>query len=231
VRKGDRLYGRGGADDGYAIFGALSALLAAAQNGSMAERIVERDVLRIDLGPEAGVQYGMFFGAGVLHRAIECKHQLLPERHFQGLLGAGVFTGVLVVRAALGSVRGLLTPDNMEIRLDGKPIGRDAYQVVMATTLARLFLGIRPFWGHEAAPIRFTAIAAGAARTVSTPIIILCGYPPPQRLRDTGYTSHNVRRIEIALDCGLLIDGELFPPRSGRIVRIEADRRIRFVRA
>lgn len=210
---------------------ALSALLAAAQNGSMAERIVERDVLRIDLGPETGVQYGMFFGAGVLHRAIECKHQLLPERHFQGLLGAGVFTGVLVVRAALGSVRGLLTPDNMEIRLDGKPIGRDAYQVVMATTLARLFLGIRPFWGHEAAPIRFTAIAAGAARTVSTPIRILCGYPPPQRLRDTGYTSHNVRRIEIALDCGLLIDGELFPPRSGRIVRIEADRRIRFVRA
>jgi len=28
VRKGDRLYGRGGADDGYAIFGALAALLA-----------------------------------------------------------------------------------------------------------------------------------------------------------------------------------------------------------
>lgn len=28
VRKGDRLYGRGGADDGYAMFGALSAILA-----------------------------------------------------------------------------------------------------------------------------------------------------------------------------------------------------------
>lgn len=28
VRKGDRLYGRGGADDGYAIFGSLAALLA-----------------------------------------------------------------------------------------------------------------------------------------------------------------------------------------------------------
>ena len=30
VRRGDRLYGRGGADDGYAIYGALSALLALA---------------------------------------------------------------------------------------------------------------------------------------------------------------------------------------------------------
>ncbi|MCH8859169.1 MAG: M20/M25/M40 family metallo-hydrolase, partial [Proteobacteria bacterium] len=28
VRKGDRLYGRGGADDGYAMYGALAALLA-----------------------------------------------------------------------------------------------------------------------------------------------------------------------------------------------------------
>ena len=28
VRKGDKLYGRGGADDGYAMYGALSALLA-----------------------------------------------------------------------------------------------------------------------------------------------------------------------------------------------------------
>ncbi len=33
VLKGDRLYGRGGADDGYAMFGALSALLALQDQG------------------------------------------------------------------------------------------------------------------------------------------------------------------------------------------------------
>jgi acetylornithine deacetylase/succinyl-diaminopimelate desuccinylase-like protein len=33
VIKGDRLYGRGGADDGYAMFGSLSALLALAEQG------------------------------------------------------------------------------------------------------------------------------------------------------------------------------------------------------
>ncbi|HET6631182.1 MAG TPA: M20 family metallopeptidase [Rhodanobacteraceae bacterium] len=33
VRKGDKLYGRGGADDGYAMFGALSALLALHDQG------------------------------------------------------------------------------------------------------------------------------------------------------------------------------------------------------
>ena len=33
VRKGDKLYGRGGADDGYAIFGSLAALLALHEQG------------------------------------------------------------------------------------------------------------------------------------------------------------------------------------------------------
>jgi acetylornithine deacetylase/succinyl-diaminopimelate desuccinylase-like protein len=40
VLRGDRLYGRGGADDGYAIFGALSALLALHQQGTPHARCV-----------------------------------------------------------------------------------------------------------------------------------------------------------------------------------------------
>lgn len=40
VLKGDRLYGRGGADDGYAIFGALSALLALHAQGVAHARCV-----------------------------------------------------------------------------------------------------------------------------------------------------------------------------------------------
>ena len=40
VLKGDRLYGRGGADDGYAIFGALSALLALHEQGAPHARCV-----------------------------------------------------------------------------------------------------------------------------------------------------------------------------------------------
>ena len=40
VLKGDRLYGRGGADDGYAIFGAISALLALHEQGIAHARCV-----------------------------------------------------------------------------------------------------------------------------------------------------------------------------------------------
>ncbi|MEI7037282.1 M20 family metallopeptidase [Fulvimonas yonginensis] len=40
VLKGDRLYGRGGADDGYAMFGSLAALLALAEQGVPRARCV-----------------------------------------------------------------------------------------------------------------------------------------------------------------------------------------------
>ncbi|HUR41880.1 MAG TPA: M20 family metallopeptidase [Verrucomicrobiae bacterium] len=40
VRKGDKLYGRGGADDGYAIFGSLAALLALAEEKAPRARCV-----------------------------------------------------------------------------------------------------------------------------------------------------------------------------------------------
>ncbi|SFF25516.1 Acetylornithine deacetylase/Succinyl-diaminopimelate desuccinylase [Fontimonas thermophila] len=40
VLKGDRLYGRGGADDGYALFGALAALLAVQEQGLPRARCV-----------------------------------------------------------------------------------------------------------------------------------------------------------------------------------------------
>lgn len=40
VREGDKLYGRGGADDGYAMFGAITALLALAREGAPHARAV-----------------------------------------------------------------------------------------------------------------------------------------------------------------------------------------------
>ena len=50
VLQGDRLYGRGGADDGYAIFGAVSALLALHAQGTPHARCV----VMIEAGEESG---------------------------------------------------------------------------------------------------------------------------------------------------------------------------------
>jgi hypothetical protein len=172
----------------------------------------------------------MFFSVGIVHRAIELTHRMFPKGRAQGVFGAGLVMGTLVTRAAFGSISGILTLDRMEIRIDGQPLEQEEFRLVMATTLERLFLRIRPFWGQEAAPIRFTAIPAGAARAPTAAIRILYGHPPPYITPDAGYMSRNVHRAELHLDCGLTMDGEMFAPQPGRMVRIEADHRVRFVR-
>lgn len=50
VREGDRLYGRGGADDGYALYAALAALKAVAREGKPRARVV----LLVEFSEESG---------------------------------------------------------------------------------------------------------------------------------------------------------------------------------
>jgi hypothetical protein len=192
--------------------------------------VIERPVLRMDLGVD-GVQYGMFGGFGVMHRAVQLVHQTFPPGRSQGTFAAAVVTASLVARAALRSTSGLVAPDPMEVCLDGETLPHASFRLAIVTTLGRLFLGLRPFWGREHRPVRVTAIAHPAVRVAAAAPGILRGRPRPHVRPENGYNSRNVRRADFVIDSGVLIDGELFAARPGRRVRVEADHRVRFVRA
>jgi len=211
---------------------ALSAIMEAARRGTLGSRVVERPVLRVDMGGPYGTQYGMFCGMGVIHRAVDLIHRAFPPgKRSRGAVGAGVLTAILVARAAMRSATGILTPDRIAIRLDGEPVTDEAFQLVIATTLGRLFLRLNPFWGREPGPVRVTAIAVTAQRKWLSAVGILRGRPRSTVVPAAGYTSRNVQCAELRLDCGLCIDGELFSPERDRRVRLEADQRVRFLRA
>lgn len=209
---------------------ALSTLLTVVRDNALTDRLVAQPVLQVDLGAEKPVQYGMCFGVGVLHRAIELKHQILPRRRFQGLPGAAAFLGAMLARAAFGSANGLFTPDRIGLTLDAQSRAPRDYLLVLATSLDRLFFKLQPFWGQEAAPIRFTAITPEARRTPGGVVRVLRGRPPFSDAEQAGYLSYNVSQLELQLDGGLLLDGELFAPEPERTVRITVDHQLRFVR-
>ncbi len=208
---------------------AMTNLLWAAQTGRVHERVVERPVLRVQYGPGFDVRSGMFFGAGVIHRGIELVH-----RHFkagrQGLFGASLMTSTLLARLALlGDSRGVLEPDKVGILIDGVSVERGESMLVMATSLDALFLGLRPFWGRGQGRVRFTSIAADAPEFGRSLPRILSGRPKLEE-RD-GYVSRNAQRVDLRMDCGFTVDGELVAPAADRIVSLTADTRVRFVRA
>lgn len=209
---------------------ALSTLLTSVRNNTLTDRLVTQPVLRVHFGSEQPIQYGMCFGVGALHRAVALKHQILPHRRFQGLPGAAAFLSAMLARAVFGSANGLFTPDRIELTFDAQSRAPRDYLLVLATSLHHLFFKLQPFWGHEPAPIRFTAITPEARRTPGGVMRVLRGQPPFSNAEQAGYLSHNVSQIELQLDCGLLLDGELFAPKQGRTVRITADHRLRFVR-
>lgn len=209
----------------------LATLIRAVQANTLERRVVQRPVLRVDPGPDMGPQYGMFFGAGVIQRALTFKHQLYPKRRLQGVFGAGLFLGGALLRVASGSHRGIFAPDEIGLTLNRKVMEKESLQLVMATTLSRLLLRIRPFWGQESAPLRFTAIAANAARSPVAVWKVLRGFPPPPFALASGYCSHNVERLSMQMDCGFTIDGELFEPEPDRTLHLSTDHRLRFIRA
>lgn len=211
---------------------AMARLVEAARRGRIEDLLVERAVLRVEHGTATrrDVLCGMFFGAGLIHRAIELSHRIFPHGRSQGSFGATLLTGTLIGKQILRGTDGMLTPDKLQILFDGEPLADSEFTLVIGSTLGRLFAGMRPFLGEEPAPVRFTAIAGRAKRQARSAPAILRGRRRPWIVPAAGYHSRNAKRVVLSMDCGFTVDGELFAPEPGRIVSLSAHERVRFLR-
>jgi len=218
----------------------LAELIACAEDGRIAERVEPRRVLRVSYGhgmhgSQRAAQYGMFFGAGIIKRAIELNHRLFDEegrrKVTEGVPGATLVTAGLIGRLITGDKSGILTPDKVQILLDGQPVDDGEYHLVIASTLSRLFARMRPFWGRGPGGVRFTSLAAPCERFGAAALGILRGNPANWVTPENGYTSRNVERAELRMNCGFTVDGELWQPDSDRSIALTAERVVHFVRA
>ncbi|HEY5656636.1 MAG TPA: kinase, partial [Myxococcota bacterium] len=90
---------------------------------------------------------------------------------------------------------------------------------------------INPFWGRGPGGVRFTAVASRVQRLGAAAPGILRGRPRAHVTAENGFTSANAERVELRLDSGFTVDGEIFPGQADERVTITADRRVTFVRA
>jgi hypothetical protein len=210
---------------------ALHRLLVDIDRGQLAPRTVHRPVLRVSSSHREGPLYGMFFGGGLLQRAIRLTHRLFPSGRSHGVLGPGIVTGTLLTRMFSRPTDGITTPDKAEIQIDGKPVDGAEFYLTLATSLDRLFLRMNPFWGEGEGSVRFTSISSRVERFARATPSLLRGTPPAFATPDKGYTSANAGRVELRFGCGFTVDGEIFDPQPDEVVVVEADRRIQFVRA
>ncbi len=218
----------------------LAELIACAEDGRIAERVEPRRVLRVSYGhgthgSQRTAQYGMFFGAGIIKRAIELNHRLFDRvgqrKVVEGVPGATLVTAGLLGRLITGDKSGILAPDKVQILLDGQLVEQGEFNLVIASTLSRLFARMRPFWGQGPGGVRFTSFAAPCERVGAAALGILRGKPGSWVTPENGYTSRNVERAELRMNCGFTVDGELWQPDSDRSIALTAERVVHFVRA
>jgi len=215
----------------------LGELIACADDGRIAERVEPRRVLRISYGYgiERAAQYGMFFGAGIIKRAIELNHRLFDAEDtklaVEGVPGATLVTASLVGRLITGDKTGILAPDKVQILLDGEAVDQGEFHLVMASTLSRLFSRMRPFWGRGPGGVRFTSIAAPCQSFGRAAVGVIRGKPADWVTPEAGYTSRNVDHAELRMSCGFTVDGELWQPDPDRSVALSAESVVHFVRA
>jgi hypothetical protein len=131
----------------------------------------------------------------------------------------------------MGENDGILLPDKVQVLLDGEPMERGEFYLMMASSLSRLFARMRPFWGTGPGGVHFTSLASNSHRLARSLPGILRGRPLDHVSEENGYTSRNLDRVQMRLDCGFTVDGELFDPEPGRIIELTADRTVRFVRS
>jgi hypothetical protein len=209
----------------------MRAVAEAARAGRLHERFVHRPVLRVSFDRGRRVEYGMFFGVGMIHRAINLVHDLFPQGRTQGSLGAGLVTTGLIAKTALRPNDGILQPDKLDISIDGELVQAGEFRLAIATTLRRLFWNLDPFVHQGRGDVRTTCITSDAKKLMLAAPTGMWGRMPDFVKPENGYYSQNADRMALRLSCGITVDGEIYPPRPDELFTLTSDRRVTFVRA
>jgi diacylglycerol kinase (ATP) len=189
--------------------GALRRLIAWAHHGDGDAVILRRAVLKVENSSHPEPLYGMFFGAGCIYQGIQFFHSRV---HKIGLSGDPAHL-LIFARFLVGLARredALVAPVSAAIRVDRVDIAEGVYLLMLISTLDRLILGVRPFWGQGASPLHLTTVSAGFRHLLQALPALAQGRCNRYGSPENGYVSVNAREIRLDMDGGFAIDGELF---------------------
>jgi diacylglycerol kinase (ATP) len=189
---------------------AVRRLCRWADNDRCEGRLLRRAILRVDPGAGQPVAYGMFFGTGAIIHGIEyCRARI----HTKGVANE-IGPGLAMVRTMWGIARAdrrFARPVSVSVAFgNAPPEPAEDILILLVSSLERLFLGMRPYWGKEDEPLHVSMIRAGAKHLLRNLPAVLRGKPGHHASVAAGYGSRNVRRISLTLDGPWTLDGEMY---------------------
>jgi hypothetical protein len=192
---------------------ALQRLFSWVHTNNDSASVIQRPVLKVQVPSLKTPIYGMFFGAAAIYQATHFCLQKVHTRGVRGEIGAGVAM-VRFLWAVVLKDRNVVSSVPITIGLNQNAPQKQKYLLVLITTLQRLFLGLRPFWGSQPKPLHYTAVEAHPRHFLQVLPSAMRGHQSRLVTATNGYVSHNIDEARLTLDSGFNLDGELYNPDS-----------------
>ena len=201
---------------------ALASLLRKNANGNLANAIHTQPVLALYQNG-APTRHGAFFGgADVVDGILYCRKNIYP-RGWPNTVSHVAAVAILFWRAMTGGKQGgtiKVTGEQNGWQQDGR------FYVVIATTMDKMLLGMRPDPKVGDGPVHYISLRPGAGAALST-------VPNMLRRRLKQSNKRTVRRtasITFAFDGSYTLDGELYDASEDKPLTIDGNQALRFVR-
>jgi hypothetical protein len=192
------------------LIGAVRRMANWAEQGSDDVERLTRPILRAEGSVDGRIACGMFFGTGTIIGGIEYCHNTVHSMGIIDELGPGVVT----IRTIWGIARKepyFSDPTPIRIEFDSATDTQTRQVVLLLiSSLERLFLGLRPYWGIENAPLHCTWVQRPTRKVFRAFPSVLRGRPNRHAGQENGYFSHNAREIRLWIDGAFTLDGEIY---------------------
>lgn len=173
-------------------------------------------------------QHGMFFGTGAIYRAVMLCQQDVHGMGLKGDLANGVTLAIALAKSLFSRSSPDQDPDlidrpyPMTISVNGQV--RTAFDQLMflVTTLNKLILGTRPFWGEAATgTLKATAVSYPHPSILRYLLPVMYG-AADRRLPEPDFQSFTGDEFGLVTDTSVVIDGEIFEPPAEGAIKISA---------
>lgn len=129
-----------------------------------------------------------------------------------------IMPGITLMRMLLAILRKnheTVPPLLTRSRIDDQPEQERLNLFVLISTLNRLFFGMRPYWGTEEAPLRYTEVAAEPKYLFRILPSLFRWQKNRYAIPENGFVSHNIHEVQLEIEGDFTLDGELYAVGSG----------------
>ncbi len=198
-------------------------LILAAGRGESGGRYITRPTVRVENPADGRPRHGMFLGGGAIAEATLYCQRAFNRRGIRGGLANAATLAVAVGRTllGLGGEEGgrFDRPHPMALRVEGDLRHAGDQLAVLVTTLEKLILGSRPFWGGGEGGMRISVFGHPPPRFLLRwlPAVM---YGGENRRLPENMHSFTAENLEIETPSGFILDGEAFMPPENAPLRI-----------